>query len=77
MRIPGVGQAKLAEFGPAFMAEIPAFLKEHPCREFSEKEAFAVRPDLGESARETLRRFRVRQSPEHIAEERGCVLRIV
>jgi ATP-dependent DNA helicase RecQ len=74
MRIAGVGQAKLAELGPAFMAEIAAFLKEHPRREFSETKAAAARPDLGDSARETLRRFRAGQSPEHIAEERGFVL---
>ncbi|MDQ3774326.1 MAG: DNA helicase RecQ [Pseudomonadota bacterium] len=74
MRIAGVGQAKLAEFGPAFMAEIAAFLKEHPRREFSEIHVPAAHPDLGDSARETLRRFRAGQSPEHIAEERGFVL---
>ncbi len=74
MRIAGVGQTKLAEFGPAFMAEIAAFLKEHPRREFSETKVPAARPDLGDSARETLRRFRAGQSPEHIAQERGIVL---
>ncbi len=72
VRIAGVGQVKLAEFGPAFMAEIAAFLKENPRREFSETPA--VRPDLGDSARETLRLFRTGQSPEHIAEARGLVL---
>ncbi|MGH8564056.1 MAG: DNA helicase RecQ [Gammaproteobacteria bacterium] len=74
MRIAGVGQAKLAEFGPAFMTEIAAFLKEHPRREFCEIQTPAAHPDLGDSARETLRRFRAGQSPEHIAEERGFVL---
>ena len=63
-----------ADFGPAFMAEIAAFLKEHPRREFSETKAPAAHPDLGDSARETLRRFRAGQSPEHIAEERGFAL---
>ncbi len=76
VRIGGVGQTKLAELGPAFMAEIAAFLKEHPRREFSE--AVAVRadlgPDLGDSARETLRLFRACRSPEQIAEARGLVL---
>ncbi|MCA1853385.1 MAG: RecQ family ATP-dependent DNA helicase [Beggiatoa sp.] len=74
MRIAGVGQAKLAEFGPAFMAEIVAFLTEHPRRGFSETKVPAARQELGDSARETLRRFRAGQSPEHIAEQRGFVL---
>jgi ATP-dependent DNA helicase RecQ len=76
VRIAGVGQVKLAEFGPAFMSEIAAFLKENPRREFSEAPAIRsdLGPDLGDSARETLRLFRTGQSPEHIAQARDLVL---
>jgi ATP-dependent DNA helicase RecQ len=76
-RISGVGEKKLREFGAIFLGEIAAYLQTNPRQIFAD-DAFTVpivsrslRSSLGDSARETLRRFRVGQSLEQIARERG------
>jgi ATP-dependent DNA helicase RecQ len=74
-RISGVGEKKLQEFGTAFLAEIAAHLQANPRQMFAE-DSFAVpapipgRARLGNTARESLRRFRDGQSVEQIAAER-------
>ncbi|MSQ13678.1 MAG: DNA helicase RecQ [Dehalococcoidia bacterium] len=74
-RVSGVGERKLREFSAVFLAEIASYLRDNPRR------AFAVEPpqpppgarDLGDSPRETLRRFRAGQSVNQISQERGFV----
>jgi ATP-dependent DNA helicase RecQ len=74
-RISGVGEKKLREFGEVFLAEIAAHLQTNPRQIFAE-DSFAAfvpapRRSVGDSARETLRRFRSGQSVEQIARERA------
>jgi len=76
-RISGVGEKKLREFGDVFLAEIATYLQTNPRQIFAD-DSFAapappVRNSLGDSARDTLRRFRSGQSVEQIAEERNLV----
>ncbi len=75
-RISGVGEKKLHEFGAAFLREIAAHLQTHARQIFAE-ESFVVpatqRSQLGESARETLRRFQAGESVEQISASRGFV----
>src|SRR5208283_1071916 len=74
-RITGVGEKKLREFGAIFLAEIAAHLATNPRQIFAE-DSFAVpapapgRAALGDTARETLRRFRAGASVEEIAARR-------
>ncbi|MBW8863837.1 MAG: HRDC domain-containing protein, partial [Verrucomicrobia bacterium] len=74
-RISGVGEKKLNEFGGAFLGEIAAHLQTNARQIFAD-DSFAApaapppRKGLGDSARETLRRFRSGQSVEQIARER-------
>ena len=77
-RISGVGEKKLREFGGSFSRrDRRAFADERPpdfCRRFLHRAAAlppASRRSLGDSARETLRRFRSGQSIGQIASERG------
>jgi ATP-dependent DNA helicase RecQ len=79
-RISGVGEKKLREFGAIFLGEIAAYLQTNPRQIFAE-DSFSVpivsrslRSSLSDSARETLRRFRVGQSLEQIARERGMTI---
>jgi ATP-dependent DNA helicase RecQ len=76
-RISGVGEKKRREFGGAFLGEIARHLAAHPRQIFAE-ESFVVpaaqRSSLGDTARETLRRFRAGNSPQEIAEARGLVV---
>jgi len=76
MRISGVGEKKLREFGEIFLGEIAAHLQTSPRQIFAE-ESFVVpvaqRSALGDTARETLRRFRAGDSIEQIASSRGFV----
>jgi len=72
-RISGVGEKKLREFGAVFLGEIAAYLQTNPRQMFAE-ETFVVpmsqRSQLGDTARETLRRFRAGEAPEQIAADR-------
>ncbi|MBI2912874.1 MAG: HRDC domain-containing protein [Chloroflexi bacterium] len=73
-RISGVGERKLREFGPAFMAEIAAHLRSSPRLSFDHSSLGVPsrrRARLGDSPRESLQRFRSGRSVEEIAAERG------
>jgi ATP-dependent DNA helicase RecQ len=76
-RISGVGEKKLREFGEVFLGEIAAHLQANPRQIFAE-ESFVVpiaqRSSLGDTARETLRRFHAGDSPAEIASARGLVV---
>jgi ATP-dependent DNA helicase RecQ len=76
-RISGVGEKKLNEFGAAFLGEIADHLQTNPRQIFAD-ESFVVpvaqRSSLGDTARETLRRFRAGSSPAEIASIRGLVI---
>ena len=76
-RISGVGEKKLSEYGEIFLNEIALHLATNPRQIFAE-ESFVVplaqRSALGDTARETLRRFRAGDSPAQIAEARGLVV---
>jgi ATP-dependent DNA helicase RecQ len=73
-RISGVGEKKLHEFGDIFLGEIAAHLQTNPRQIFAE-ESFVVpmtqRSVAGDTARETLRRFRAGESVAQIAANRG------
>jgi ATP-dependent DNA helicase RecQ len=73
-RISGVGEKKLREFGQIFLAEIAAHLQANARQIFAD-DSFVVpvaqRSQVGDSARETLRRFRAGESVEQIAVGRG------
>ena len=77
VRISGVGERKLAEFGKAFMGEVARYLETYPRQIFAD-ESFtapvavpAARPRLNDTARETLKMFRGGQSVEDIASRRA------
>ena len=75
-RISGVGEKKLREFGGVFLGEIAAYLQTNARQIFADDSFTAPaapppRASLGDSARETLRRFRSGQTVEQIARERG------
>jgi ATP-dependent DNA helicase RecQ len=76
-RISGVGEKKLREFGEVFLNEIALHLATNPRQIFAE-DSFVVpvaqRSSLGDTARETLRRFRAGDSPAQIASNRGLVV---
>jgi ATP-dependent DNA helicase RecQ len=75
--ISGVGEKKLREFGEIFLGEIAAHLQTSARQIFADDSFTAPaapppsRGSLGDSARETLRRFRSGHSVEKIAQERG------
>ncbi len=75
-RISGVGEKKLREFGEIFLGEIAAYLQTNARQIFADESFTAPaapppsRSSLGDSARETLRRFRAGNSVEQIARER-------
>jgi ATP-dependent DNA helicase RecQ len=73
-RISGVGEKKLREFGDVFLGEIAAHLQTNARQIFADDSfvpPLPQRSQVGDSARETLRRFRAGQSVEQIAGERG------
>lgn len=75
-RISGVGEKKLREFGSVFLAEIAAFLQTNPRQIFAEDSFDALAPlpgraRLGDTMRETLRRFQAGESVEQIATQRS------
>ena len=75
-RISGVGEKKLREYGEVFLNEIALHLATNPRQIFAE-ESFVVpiaqRSSLGDTARETLRRFHAGAPVEQIAASRGLV----
>jgi ATP-dependent DNA helicase RecQ len=75
-RISGVGEKKLREFGEVFLDEIGLHLATNPRQIFAE-DSFVIpvaqRSSLGDTARETLRRFRAGDTPQEIANARGLV----
>ena len=76
-RISGVGEKKLREFGEIFLGEIAAYLQTNARQIFADDSFTASaappppRGSLGDSARETLRRYRSGQTVGQIARERG------
>jgi ATP-dependent DNA helicase RecQ len=75
--ISGVGEKKLREFGEVFLAEIAAHLQLNPRQVFAEETfvvPFAQRSSLGDTARETLRRFRGGEPVAQIAASRNLVV---
>jgi len=76
-RISGVGEKKLREFGAAFLKQIAAHLQSNPRQVFAD-DTFVTpithRSQLGDTARETLRRFREGKTPAEIATSRGLTL---
>jgi ATP-dependent DNA helicase RecQ len=76
-RISGVGERKLKDYGSAFLGEIVQHLQTNPRQIFAEN-SFAqpvspipARARLGNTARETLRRFQAGESVESIARARN------
>jgi ATP-dependent DNA helicase RecQ len=76
-RISGVGEKKLREFGDVFLSEIAAHLQTNPRQAFAD-ESFAApmtqRSSLGDTARETMRRFRAGETVAAIAASRDVTL---
>ena len=75
-RISGVGEKKLREFGTTFLGEIAAHLQTNPRQMFAADSFSAPAPQTarrspGDSARETLRRFRSGHTVEQIARARA------
>ncbi|HEY4414181.1 MAG TPA: DNA helicase RecQ [Verrucomicrobiae bacterium] len=73
-RISGVGEKKLREFGDLFLGEITAHLQANPRQLFAEETyvpPMSQRSKLGDTARETLRRFQAGESVAQIAASRG------
>jgi ATP-dependent DNA helicase RecQ len=74
-RISGVGEKKLREFGAMFLVEISAHLSANPRQMFAD-DSFAApapapgRAGLGDTARDSLRRFQAGVSVEQIAAQR-------
>jgi len=76
-RINGVGEKKLREFGGIFLSEIAAHLAANPRQIFAEESPgvpIVRRSRPGDTARETLRRFRAGESPAQIATDRQLVV---
>jgi ATP-dependent DNA helicase RecQ len=74
-RISGVGEKKLNEFGAAFLGEIVQYLQTNPRQIFADDSFAGAAPlpgraRLGNTARETLRRFRAGESVDQIAAQR-------
>jgi ATP-dependent DNA helicase RecQ len=77
LKIPGVGDRKLADFGPGFLREISAWLEAHPRREFapltnaSASAPKLAKPIVNATAQVTLELWRSGKSIDEIAAERG------
>ena len=79
LRVPGVGEKKLADFGREFLAEIASWLESHPRMAFAQVAPASAAPArkprtdgaLNETTRETLAMFRAGRSIDEIAAERG------
>lgn len=75
IRISGVGERKLKDFGEAFMEEIREHLTTNTRRTFIDAPAAAApaKPKMTETVQETLRLFRLGKSVEEIAAQRELV----
>lgn len=76
-RISGVGDKKLSEFGAVFMSEIKDYLRTNSRQAFAQEDATqrtVASPRLGDSPRDTLRRFRSGESAMQITQDRGFAL---
>ncbi|MCW1922198.1 DNA helicase RecQ [Luteolibacter arcticus] len=77
LKIPGVGDRKLADFGPGFLREISAWLEAHPRHEFAPlTTASAATPKLAKpivnaTAQVTVELWRSGKYIDEIAAERG------
>jgi ATP-dependent DNA helicase RecQ len=73
-RISGVGERKLAEFGRVFLAEISLHLQTNPRQMFADDSFVAPAPrrsSLGDTIRDTLKRFLAGATVEQIAQQRN------
>jgi ATP-dependent DNA helicase RecQ len=75
-RISGVGEKKLREFGAAFLAAIAEHLSTNARQIFADdsfapSSSFPARALLGNTARESLRRFQAGETVDRIAASRG------
>ena len=80
LQISGVGSRKLQEFGEVFLQAIAEYMERHPRQTFSGESDQPSPPptsprkrQLGNTVHETLRCFRLGDSVEHIAKQRGLV----
>jgi ATP-dependent DNA helicase RecQ len=76
LRIPGVGERKLADHGPGFLREISAWLETHERRKFAPSAdhlAMPTKPVVNSTAHATLELWRVGKSIDEIAAARGLV----
>jgi ATP-dependent DNA helicase RecQ len=75
LRINGVGERKLGEYGAAFLAEIATHLQSNPRQMFAEefevaRPAPAAKTGLTLTVSETLSRIRTGQTVQRVAQER-------
>jgi ATP-dependent DNA helicase RecQ len=72
IRISGVGEKKLKDFGESFMEEIQEHLAVNAKRTYTDAPVVAApaKPKMSETAQETLRLFRLGKSIEEIASHR-------
>jgi ATP-dependent DNA helicase RecQ len=72
IRISGVGERKLKDFGEAFMAEIQEHLATNTKRTFTDTPVVAApaKPKMNETTQETMWLFRLGKSVEEVAEHR-------
>jgi len=81
LQISGVGNRKLQEFGAVFLKAIAEYLATHPQQDFPKVTPPSSPPpplssrkkQLGNTVQETLRCFRLGDSVEQIAQQRGLV----
>ncbi|MDT7042003.1 DNA helicase RecQ [Candidatus Nitronereus thalassa] len=81
LQISGVGNRKLQEFGKEFLTTITEYVAKHPRQDFPKEPLSSSAPPpvssrkkpLGLTVQETLKRFRLGDSVEHIAQQRGLV----
>ncbi len=81
LQISGVGKQKLQEFGTVFLAAIAEHMETHPVQNFpkeppppSPSPVSSRKKQLGNTVQETLRCFRLGDSVEQIAQQRGLVI---
>ncbi|MDA0739636.1 MAG: DNA helicase RecQ [Nitrospirae bacterium] len=81
LQISGVGNRKLQEFGEVFLSAIAEYVETHARQDFSKEAPIPSSPppgssrkkQLGNTVQETLRCFRLGDSVEQIAQQRGLV----
>jgi ATP-dependent DNA helicase RecQ len=76
LTIPGVGERKLADYGPGFMSGIAAFLENHDRRPFAPLANFTPppkvpKPAVNSTAQLSLEMWRAGKNIDEIAAERG------